>query len=153
MEFCRNFANMLKNIQIHLKFQKLCNFSRKIREISGIYREIQSRNSWIQSSSRPALVLLALALVAVLPLALVDFAFALVALPGDTDEFPEVSFFSRSKIDTIFQDWCDLPGDRDNFRRIISFVSIIQDWCDHLKVASFMKAVRKWVSLNSEETA
>ena len=50
MKFCRNFANMLKNVQIHLKFQKFCNFSRKIREISGIYREIQSKNSIIQSS-------------------------------------------------------------------------------------------------------
>ena len=25
MKFCRNFANMLKNVQIHQKLQKFCN--------------------------------------------------------------------------------------------------------------------------------
>ena len=50
MKFCRNFANMLKNVQIHREFQNFCNSKKKNREISGIDREIQSRNELIQSS-------------------------------------------------------------------------------------------------------
>ena len=47
MKFCRNFANMLKNVQIHQNFQKICNFSRKICEISGIEKIINSIQSLV----------------------------------------------------------------------------------------------------------
>ena len=50
MKFCRNFANMLNNVQIHQKFQKFCNFSNEIREIAGTYREIGE----VRHPQRPA---------------------------------------------------------------------------------------------------
>ena len=49
-EILSEFREHVQNVQIRREFQKVCEILRKIREISGIDREIQSIIQFIQSS-------------------------------------------------------------------------------------------------------